>query len=64
MHVDKKQRDKPSAYNDWSLRWAEKVNDKFAFKIERNSYRLQGLGGNGQNELPGWVMFHRASMGM
>ncbi len=33
MHVDKRQRDKPSAYHDWSLRWAHKVNDKFAFKI-------------------------------
>lgn len=33
MHVDKKQRDKASAYHDWSLRWAEKVSDRFAFKI-------------------------------
>jgi outer membrane receptor protein involved in Fe transport len=33
MHVDKKQRDKPGAYHDWSVRWAEKVSDKFAFKI-------------------------------
>ncbi len=33
MHVDKKQRDKPGAFHDWSLRWGHKVNDKFAFKI-------------------------------
>ena len=33
MHVDKKQRDKPGAYHDWSLRWGKKVNERFAFKI-------------------------------
>jgi outer membrane receptor protein involved in Fe transport len=33
MHVDKKQRDQPGAYHDWSLRWAQKVSEKFAFKI-------------------------------
>ncbi|MBL7734902.1 MAG: TonB-dependent receptor [Chitinophagaceae bacterium] len=33
MHVDKKQRDKPSGYHDWSLRWGKKVSDRFAFKI-------------------------------
>jgi len=33
MHVDKKQRDKPSGYHDWSLRWGKKINDRFAFKI-------------------------------
>lgn len=33
MHTDKKQRDKMSPYYDWSVRWAEKVSDKFAFKI-------------------------------
>lgn len=33
MHVDRKQRDQPSAYHDWSLRWGKKVNERFAFKI-------------------------------
>lgn len=31
-HVDNKQR-AASPYYNWSLRWAKKVNDKFAFKI-------------------------------
>ena len=33
MHVDKKQRETPSAYHDWSVRWGQKVSEKFAFKI-------------------------------
>lgn len=33
MHVDKKQRDNASAYHDWSVRWAQKISGKFAFKI-------------------------------
>ena len=33
MHVDKKQRPDAGAYHDWSLRWAQKVNYRFAFKI-------------------------------
>ena len=32
MHVDKRERD-VSPYYNWSLRWAEKVSNKFAFKI-------------------------------
>ncbi|MBC7889482.1 MAG: TonB-dependent receptor [Ferruginibacter sp.] len=32
MHTDKKQRDASSYYN-WNLRWAKKVSEKFAFKI-------------------------------
>ncbi|MBX2924585.1 MAG: TonB-dependent receptor [Chitinophagaceae bacterium] len=32
-HVDKKQRDQPGWYNDWSLRWAKAFNNKFAFKV-------------------------------
>jgi outer membrane receptor protein involved in Fe transport len=32
MHVDGKYRD-PSAYHNWNLRWAEKIGEKFAFKI-------------------------------
>src|SRR5690606_15033610 len=31
-HIDGKQR-KPAPYYDWSLRWAKKINEKFAFKI-------------------------------
>lgn len=33
MHVDKKQRDQPGGYHDWSLRWGHKVSERFAFKI-------------------------------
>lgn len=33
MHVDKRQRSQPSAYHDWSVRWGQKVSEKFAFKI-------------------------------
>lgn len=33
MHVDKKQRSEPGAYHDWSLRWGQKISEKFAFKI-------------------------------
>jgi outer membrane receptor protein involved in Fe transport len=32
MHTDKKERE-PSPYYNWSLRWAKKVSDRFAFKI-------------------------------
>ncbi len=32
MHVDARER-QPSPYYNWSLRWAKKVSDKFAFKI-------------------------------
>jgi outer membrane receptor protein involved in Fe transport len=31
-HVDSRQRD-PAPFYDWSVRWAQKVSDKFAFKI-------------------------------
>lgn len=33
MHVDKKQRSDAGAYYDWSVRWGQKVSDRFAFKI-------------------------------
>ena len=33
MHVDKQQRDKPSAYNDYSFRWAKAFKNKFAIKL-------------------------------
>jgi outer membrane receptor protein involved in Fe transport len=32
MHTDKKER-QPSPYYNWSIRWAKKISDKFAFKI-------------------------------
>jgi outer membrane receptor protein involved in Fe transport len=32
-HVDKRQRDGAGWYNDWSLRWAHKIGNRFAFKI-------------------------------
>jgi len=41
MHVGKSQRDKASAYNDYSLRWAKAFNDKFAFKIGAQYIRAQ-----------------------
>jgi outer membrane receptor protein involved in Fe transport len=31
-HIDGKQRD-PSAFNDWNVRWAQKISEKWAFKI-------------------------------
>ncbi len=32
MHTDSKYRD-PSAYHNWNLRWAQKIGNRFAFKI-------------------------------
>ncbi len=31
-HIDSKQRDR-AAFNDWNLRWAQKLSEKWAFKI-------------------------------
>lgn len=33
MHTDKRQRSSASPYYDWTVRWAQKINDRFAFKI-------------------------------
>jgi outer membrane receptor protein involved in Fe transport len=33
MHVDKKQRSSAGAYHDWTVRWAQKASERFAFKI-------------------------------
>jgi len=33
MHVGSKRQRDPSAYQNWNLRWAKKVSEKFAFKI-------------------------------
>lgn len=33
MHTDKRQRSSAAAFHDWSLRWAQKLWEKFAFKI-------------------------------
>ncbi len=40
MHVDNKQRD-ISPYYDFTLRWAKKVSDKFAFKISSQFIQAQ-----------------------
>jgi outer membrane receptor protein involved in Fe transport len=32
MHVDGRQRS-PSPYHNWNMRWAKKINERFAFKI-------------------------------
>ncbi len=32
-HVDKRQRNEMGWYNDWSARWAQAVNNKFAYKM-------------------------------
>lgn len=39
MHVDRSQRAQISPYNNWNIRWAKKVSEKFAFKI--NSELIQ-----------------------
>lgn len=33
MHTDKKQLGKSSPYYDWTIRWADKITDKLAFKM-------------------------------
>lgn len=33
MHTDRKQRGQASPYHNWTLRWAKKISEKFAFKI-------------------------------
>lgn len=33
MHTDKKQLSKASPYYDWTVRWAQKISDKAAFKM-------------------------------
>lgn len=33
MHVDKRQREQASSYHDWSVRWGEKISERFAVKI-------------------------------
>ncbi|MBC6489593.1 TonB-dependent receptor [Flavihumibacter stibioxidans] len=33
MHTDKRYRDDAGAYHNWAIRWAQKVSDKFAYKI-------------------------------
>ena len=40
MHTDKRQRN-VSPYYNWSLRWAEKVSDKFAFKLSTELIQAQ-----------------------
>lgn len=46
MHVDKKQREQASAYHDWSVRWGQKVSQKFAFKIGAQFIQAKDWVGN------------------
>ena len=64
-HVDAAQRP-TSAYNDWAIRWAKKVNDKFAYKITAENMTAQDWLANQSNNysrgtgtpngvtIPGW----------
>ncbi len=64
-HVDRSQRN-TSPYYDWSLRWAKKVTDKFAFKINAQFIQAQDwlanqtdnyarIGGTPNGiKIPGW----------
>ena len=64
-HVDAAQRP-TSAYNDWAVRWAKKVNDKFAYKITAENMTAQDWLANQSNNysrgtgtpngitIPGW----------
>jgi len=64
-HVDAAQRP-TSAYNDWAVRWAKKVNDKFAYKITAENMTAQdwlanqsnnysrGTGSPNGMTIPGW----------
>ena len=44
-HVDNYER-KPAPFYDWSVRWAKKVSDKFAFKIGAQFVQAQDWRGN------------------
>ncbi len=49
MHVDGKYRD-PSAYYNWNLRWAKKISDKFAFKVNTELISAQDwIGADNRN---------------
>ena len=64
-HIDRSQRN-TSPYYDWSLRWAKKVTDKFAFKINAQFIQAQDwlanqtdnyarIGGTPNGiKIPGW----------
>lgn len=45
-HIDAKQRDKASAFHDWTVRWATKLNDKFAYKLSAQMTTAQDWVGN------------------
>ncbi|MES2430838.1 MAG: TonB-dependent receptor [Bacteroidota bacterium] len=47
MHTDEKQRD-ISPYYNWNLRWAKKMSDKFAFKINTELIQAKDWLGNDQ----------------
>jgi outer membrane receptor protein involved in Fe transport len=45
-HIDSKQRDKAGSFHDWSIRWAKKVNDKFAYKLSAQLTNALDWAGN------------------
>lgn len=48
-HVDSKQRDRAS-FNDWNLRWAQKLSEKWAFKIGASfTQAVDWLGNDNRN---------------
>lgn len=47
-HVDNKQRPR-APYYDWSVRWAKKINDKFAYKINAQFLQAQDWLANRKN---------------
>jgi outer membrane receptor protein involved in Fe transport len=47
-HIDSKQRPR-AAYYDWSVRWAKKINDKFAYKINAQFVQAQDWTANNQS---------------
>ncbi len=47
-HLDSKQRPR-APYYDWSLRWAQKINDKFAYKINAQFLQAQDWLPNNQS---------------
>jgi outer membrane receptor protein involved in Fe transport len=46
MHTDKWQRDQVGSYNNWAVRYAKKVNDRFAFRISTELIQAKDWVGN------------------
>ena len=49
-HIDNYER-KPAPYYDWSLRWAKKITDKFAFKIGAQLVQVKDWQGTDERNL-------------